>query len=148
MLQPTSLFFHLPSCKRQLYNPVPSRQLLGYFIAPLFQGISTIWQDVSTRETSFNFCTNSAYSLSKEGSFAKIASSSLYHLIRAVVFLFCAWSVTGIDPLSANPTKWSNTLKHCLSLFDHFVGLAFKGLRKKLICTATFKEYIITIRTI
>ena len=39
--------------------------------------------------------------------------------------------------LSANPTKWSNTLKqfvgnlptNCLSVFDHFVGLAFKGLR-------------------
>ena len=30
------------------------------------------------------------------------------------------------NPLSANPTKWSNTLKQ---LFDHFVGLALKGLR-------------------
>ena len=41
-----------------------------------------------------------------------------------------------IIPLSANPTKWSNTLKqsvgnlptNCLSVFDHFVGLALKGL--------------------
>ena len=41
-----------------------------------------------------------------------------------------------IDPLSAIPTKWSNTLKqfvgnlptNCLSVFDHFVGLALKGL--------------------
>ena len=40
------------------------------------------------------------------------------------------------NPLSANPTKWSNTLKkfvgklttNCLSVSDHFVGLAFKGL--------------------
>ena len=39
-------------------------------------------------------------------------------------------------PLSANFTKWSNTLKqfvgklpaNCLSVFDHFVGLALKGL--------------------
>ena len=38
--------------------------------------------------------------------------------------------------LSAHPTKWSNTLKqfvgklrtNCLSLFDHFVRLALKGL--------------------
>ena len=38
--------------------------------------------------------------------------------------------------LSANPTKWSNTLKqfvgnlptNCLSVFDHFVILALKGL--------------------
>ena len=37
---------------------------------------------------------------------------------------------------SANPTKWSNTVKqfvgklvtNCLSVFDHFVGLALKGL--------------------
>ena len=41
-----------------------------------------------------------------------------------------------INPLSAKITKWSNTLKLfvgnlptiCLSVFDHFVGLAFKGL--------------------
>ena len=36
--------------------------------------------------------------------------------------------------LSANPTKWSNSRqncqqpKNCLSVFDHFVGLALKGL--------------------
>ena len=35
-----------------------------------------------------------------------------------------------INPLSANPTKCSNTVKqNCLSVFDHFVGLAFEGLR-------------------
>ena len=41
-----------------------------------------------------------------------------------------------INPLSANITKWSNTLKqfvgklatNCLSVFDHFVGLALKGV--------------------
>ena len=41
-----------------------------------------------------------------------------------------------ISPLSANPTKWSNTLKkfvgnlptNCLSVFDHVVKLALKGL--------------------
>ena len=44
---------------------------------------------------------------------------------------------TQLNPLRANPTKWSNTLKHfvgnlptnCLSVFDHFVELALKGLR-------------------
>ena len=38
-----------------------------------------------------------------------------------------------LNPLSANPTKWSNTLKqfagkfptNCLSVFDHFVTLAY-----------------------
>ena len=44
-----------------------------------------------------------------------------------------------INPLSAKFTKWSNTLKqlvgklptNCLSVFDHFVGLALKGLSYK-----------------
>ena len=47
-------------------------------------------------------------------------------------------SETKINPLSANPTKWLNTLKqfggklptNCLSVFDHFVFLALKGLNK------------------
>ena len=45
----------------------------------------------------------------------------LFHFIR---------SKRSINPLSANPTKWSNTFKQfvsklptsCLSVFDHFVG--------------------------
>ena len=43
---------------------------------------------------------------------------------------------TVFKPFSANFTKWSNTLKqfvgnlpkNCLSVFDHYVALAFKGL--------------------
>ena len=50
-----------------------------------------------------------------------------------------------INPLSANPTKWPNTpkqfvgklLTNCLSVFDHFVKLALKGLRKR--CKMTDK---------
>ena len=50
-----------------------------------------------------------------------------------------------LNPLSANFTKWSNTLKqfvgnlatNCLSVFDHFVGLALKGLIQQRI---SFKE--------
>ena len=42
------------------------------------------------------------------------------------------------NPISANPTKWPNTLKqfvsnlptNCLSVFGHFVNLAVKGLIK------------------
>ena len=42
-----------------------------------------------------------------------------------------------INTLSANPTKWSNTLKqfvgnlptNCLSVFDHFARLVLRGLR-------------------
>ena len=44
------------------------------------------------------------------------------------------------NPLGASPTKWSNTLKqfvgilptNCLSVFDHFVGMALKGLKDVL----------------
>ena len=44
------------------------------------------------------------------------------------------------NPLSADPTKWSNTLKqfisklptNCLSVFDQFVGLMLKGLRSDI----------------
>ena len=43
---------------------------------------------------------------------------------------------SSVNPLSAIPTRWSNTLKqfigklptNCLSVFAHFVGLALKGL--------------------
>ena len=42
----------------------------------------------------------------------------------------------GDNPLSTNPTKWSDTLKqfvgklptNCLNVFDHFVELVLKGL--------------------
>ena len=53
-------------------------------------------------------------------------------------------------PLSANPTKWSNTLKqfvaklptNCLSVFDHFLELAIKGL------TVTFRSVFRTLSNI
>ena len=45
-----------------------------------------------------------------------------------------------LNPSSANPTKWPNTLqqfvgklpKNCLSVFGHFVGLALKGLKNQV----------------
>ena len=53
-----------------------------------------------------------------------------------------------INHLRANPTKWSNTLKqfvgklptNCLVVFDHFVGLALKGLND-----AFFEPYQISL---
>ena len=52
----------------------------------------------------------------------------------------------GLNPLSVDPTKWSNTLKqfvgslpvHCLSVFDYFVRVAFKGLKTFLITGTKF----------
>ena len=53
-----------------------------------------------------------------------------------------------INSLNANFTKWSNTRKQfvgklptfCLSVFDHFVGFALKGLKlsflfRTLVCS-------------
>ena len=53
-----------------------------------------------------------------------------------------------LNPLSANPEKWSNTLKqfvgnlptNCLSVFDHFMNLALKGLK---FCIPKKKKYIL-----
>ena len=47
------------------------------------------------------------------------------------------------NPLSTNPTKWSNILKqfvcnlttNCLSVFNHFMNLTFKGLRDHIFGT-------------
>ena len=46
-----------------------------------------------------------------------------------------------LNPLNANPKKWLNTLKQivgnlptiCLSVFDHFMNLALKGLTYDLV---------------
>ena len=59
-----------------------------------------------------------------------------------------------VNPLSTNSTKWSNTLKqfvgnlltNCLSVFDHFVGLALKGLMKTQ--TVVFKLLTLFTSTI
>ena len=64
------------------------------------------------------------------------------------------WRVGGgwggvTNPLRANLTKWSDTLKqfvgklatNCLTVFDHFVGLALKGLKSAFIKT----KYIILL---
>ena len=45
-------------------------------------------------------------------------------------------AISQLNALSANPTKWSNTLKqfvgnlptNCFSVFDYFVKLVLKGL--------------------
>ena len=58
--------------------------------------------------------------------------------------------IGSINPLSANFTKWSNTLKqfvgklstNCLSVFDHFVGLAHKGLNYSISTNPKLKELL------
>ena len=58
-----------------------------------------------------------------------------------------------LNPLSANFTKWSNTLKefvgklptNCLSVFDHFVGLALKGLKNTRALTSFTQRLFLSI---
>ena len=58
----------------------------------------------------------------------------LYFFNNSVFLCGKIWT-NDLNSLSANPTKWSNTQTtrrllptNCLSVFDHFVGLAVKGL--------------------
>ena len=71
----------------------------------------------------------------------KIMSSTAtfdYYFLPCELYMFCPIfeKITFVNPLDANFTKWSNTLKqfvsnlvtNCLSVLDHFVGLVLKGL--------------------
>ena len=59
-----------------------------------------------------------------------------YHKFIVYTVLFHEKGYFYFNPLSATITKWSNTFKqfvgklptNCLSMFDHFVGLALEGL--------------------
>ena len=69
-----------------------------------------------------------------------VLTSVRFVTMRKVPLLFILKQITEVklifNPLSANPTKWPNTLKqfvaklsmNCLSVFDHFLGLALNGL--------------------
>ena len=50
------------------------------------------------------------------------------------------------NPLSANHTKWSNTFKqlptNCLSVFDHFVKLALKGLSLSMCHLVDYRDHL------
>ena len=64
--------------------------------------------------------------------------SSFNHIAKKINIIFSADS---FNPLSANPTKWSYTLKqfvgnlptNCLSVLNHFVGLALKRLIRRML---------------
>ena len=89
----------------------------------------------------------------------KLEQHKNWKLCKIILAIFLFWEVWGksswnglgvysikyawncFNPLSANFTKWSNTLKqfvgnlptNCLSVFHHFVGLALKGLSNFLL---------------
>ena len=83
------------------------------------------------------------FELVKQNRFAKIYKRNKEKGPPKIFFGFVNHfmkNVKGFNPLSTNITKWSNTLKqfvgklptNCLSVFDHFVGLALKGLNCKI----------------
>ena len=65
-------------------------------------------------------------------------------------------SAADFNPLSASPTKWSNTLKqfvgnlpkNCLSVFDHFINLALKGLRDDINVFIDIVQVNITLQSL
>ena len=69
-----------------------------------------------------------------ETSFTILNTSQIFWLTCWLLDLRCLSNK--INPLTANLTKWSNTFTqfvgnlptNCLSMFDHFVELALKGL--------------------
>ena len=72
--------------------------------------------------------------------YCEILKNNIYfekHLrANPVKYLWCSSFAKIVKPLSANQTKWSNTLKQFvgsfrrifLYVFDHFLGLALQGL--------------------
>ena len=65
-------------------------------------------------------------------SFIFIISKSFFTPTISLQFFLCENLTMNVNPLSVNPQELSNTLKqfvgNCLSVFDHFLGLAFKAL--------------------
>ena len=57
--------------------------------------------------------------------------SFVFNWLYSIHFLYSYFNF--LNHLSANPTKWSNTLKQFVGnsecVFDHFVGLALQGLQ-------------------
>ena len=76
---------------------------------------------------------------------------SYYHKQLIKILSSCLQKLDGrffLNPLSANPEKWSNTLKQivgslptiCLSVFDHFMNLVLKGLKWFYKCFRVSKQ--------
>ena len=85
--------------------------------------------DMDTSTSIYCHSSNQAVSVNKHSAFSNNENITNLLQIAPVV----------VNPLDANHTKWSNKLKqfvgsqqptNCLSVFDHFVGMALKGLRK------------------
>ena len=78
---------------------------------------------------------------SEEGNFYIFYFYYSQKISKSLLFLEKCDKSIAFNPLSANLTKWSNTLKqfvgnlttNCLSVSDHFVKLALKGVTIKIV---------------
>ena len=69
--------------------------------------------------------------------------------LRAIIWLLLRYPYLMFNPLSANPTKWSNTLKqfvgklltNCLSVLNLLWGWSFKGWRYHKVIWAIHEIY-------
>ena len=118
-----------------------------------------------------NFATSKPYSLERQirKSFLKIlliqrklvkiyqvfiSRSSLSKTVSVQNLPSISQTFPAFNPLSANPTKWPNTLKqfvgklptNCLSVFGHFVNLALKGLNRMM--NQTCSRFIISFNEV
>ena len=88
-------------------------------------------QELNNMTAAFSLCPSFCHALGPNEK-EKTERTRFLILLLACLLLQVAY----INPLSASPTKWSNTLKqfvgeqptNCLSVFDYFVGSALKGL--------------------
>ena len=75
-----------------------------------------------------------------------LTMSASQNLKSSQVWWHLSFICINLNPLSANPTKWSNTCSlfpmNCLSVFDQFVGLVLKGLKHDLYLNKVLALYI------
>ena len=82
-----------------------------------------------------SFLSDLAVTIAKNSS--KLIKENKNHITKWTAFDCKQKNMEHNNPFSANPTKWSSTLKqfvgnlllNFLSVFDHFAVLALKGLR-------------------
>ena len=106
------------NCYKKINCSLSSNTGLGQYLKKIFGKTKWIKSKVNSQQRKL-FVTFSVHLTSKQ----------LSKTIQCIYSWF--------NPLSANFTKWSNTLKrfvgklltNCLSVFDHFVGLVLKGLK-------------------
>ena len=108
--------------------------VVGSLTASFYYGclaiyLNEIWNETASL-TKIHICQDTHYLLRFH------ESNSIYLQILKWIFLI----YNSFNPLSANPTKWSQHIQticqqqpmNCLSVFDHFVGLALKVLINSL----------------